>query len=238
VPAGRTTGKGHEQPVEITDDPTAPIFFLSYGRARLPNRPVGQAYEPDEEVLAFFTELSAHIHRLEELPLGQDAGFMDRTLDGGQPWKQELLRGVGTAQVFVALLSDRYLRSSEWCAREWHAFARRSVVNRDRAMPPTETGILPVLWTPFHRATPPQVDRVASFMPTGLPDPSHVRFYLENGLLGLLELGLNEVYRAIVWKVALRVMRIRSTHWVKPRVPRGTKDLRRSFGRAHDRGTA
>lgn len=214
--------------VKIVDDPSAPVFFLSYKRSGR-SGPVARPQEPHRHVMRFFDELTENVNELIGTPAGQDPGFLDMGRGGGEVWQETVLEAVGTCQVFVSLLSRPYLFHSSWCCMEWDAFSRRAVVPRVGTARPAETAIIPVLWTPFHEPLPPRVARVNLFQPTGLPDDSYAAGYRTNGLFGLLQSGQSDIYRALLWKLAMHIQRIHSLYWVEPGVPPGIDGLRTSF---------
>jgi TIR domain-containing protein len=223
--------EGHPVVAEFTDDPAAPVFFMSYWRPKRPSRFAGPPREPTVYVRRFFDDLTADVNDLIGAVPGRDPGFLDVAGSGGTQWRHKLLRAVGTCQVFVCLLSRPYLTSSPWCAREWDAFTRRRVVPRTPDADPVQTALVPVLWTPVRDRLPRIVSEVDLFVPTGLP-PEFAALYLEDGLLGLLKTGQDRVYQAIVWKLALHVEWIRSSYWVESAVLDNADDLRTTFDRA------
>jgi hypothetical protein len=214
-------------------DSRAPVFFLSYGRSAWPR--VGRVRELNRYVMELFDELSVHVGELLGREPGADPGFMDRTLPGGERSTEELLHAAATCQVFVPLISSSLVRS-EWCAMEWDVFSRRRVVRRDQRRD-LDTAILPVVWTPIPVAELPAVIRnVQLFSPTRLPDPDYAAQYFEEGLYGLRTMGLDEAYRAVVWRLARRVVEIHYTHLVHPLdpVPTGTEGLRKDFAKMEE----
>jgi hypothetical protein len=210
----------------IIDDPSAPVFFLSYSRPDR-SRPVAAPQEPNRHVMRFFDELTENVNELVGSPAGQDPGFVDLGRGGGESWQETVLGAVGTCQVFVCLLS-RPLLKSPWCCREWDAFARRAVVPRGGSARPGDTAIVPVLWAPLSDPMPPMVAKINVFRPTGLPKEHYAARYLANGLFGLLR-SEPDIYEAILWKLALHIQRIHTQYWVEPRIPAGVDDLRTSF---------
>ncbi|MFC0533309.1 TIR-like protein FxsC [Phytohabitans kaempferiae] len=204
------------------DESDAPIFFLSYVQTRRPSDA-----PRDDLVMRFFDELSRYLGELVGRRPGWEPGFMDRWPSDGEQWSQELLRAVGTCQVFVPLISGPYL-SSRWCGREWHAFSRRSVLSRDGGDAVAQTGILPVLWSPTREDRLPRVVReIQSFWPTGLPDEV-TSLYMEEGLYGLYALGREDDFKAVVWRLAQRIVSFHREYWVAPGVAE-TKTLRNVF---------
>jgi hypothetical protein len=205
----------------------APVFFLSFRHAR-----TGQLTEkgdPDQPVMELFDALSDNVSELLGRLPGEDAGFVDRSMAGGQRWTRELFRAASSCQVFVPLVSPRLLQSA-WCGMEWGLFAQRKVA-RIGGGEPTETGILPVTWIPTdHNTVPKVIADVLPFMPNGLPDGT-ASAYTREGLLGMRKLGADVAYNAIVWRLAQRIVEISRSHHVVPRkrIPRGPAHLRNVF---------
>jgi hypothetical protein len=213
---------------EFTDDPSAPVFFLSYARAQLATNSVTSPYDVNAHVRQLFTDLTAIVNELVPLLPGQDPGFMDTTLDGGEVWERRLLRAAGSCQVFIPLLSIPYLRST-WCAMEWDAFTRRPVTPTEDGRPDDVSGVLPVLWAPIVGAIPRVVTEVQRFTPANLPDPRFGPRYEHDGLLGLMRMGQEDAYQSIVWALARRIQHMEHTRRVKIDVPVSTDRLRRHF---------
>lgn len=204
---------------EFRVDPRAPVFFLSYARAR--HRPGEPPRDTNQKVFQLYVDLSDHVSELLGLPAGSTAGFLDRVLDGGQVWADDLAFAAGNCQVFIPLVSPQYLRSV-WCAREWNAFVRRRQVRRpDARASPGEQPVIPVNWSVLgrRRDLPAAIRRRQVFSPTGLP-PDIAPQYQQEGIYGLLSLGRNgkDAYDAVVWRLAQRVVRAVDTHWVEPYV--------------------
>ncbi len=199
------------------DDPRAPLFFLSYARSGGSLRPKGPVREPNVNVIRLFDDLSANVAELVCRTAGSDPGFMDRSMQGGGRWNDELLYAVGTCQVFVPLLSAPFLRS-EWCGMEWYGFSQRKVTTLDAAAPSHQTCIIPVVWAPVpEEQYPPPVHAVQRFSPVGLPDAAIAGRYESEGVYGLLRLGQEVSYQAIVWRLAQRIAEIYYSHRVEPR---------------------
>ncbi|WP_173079480.1 TIR-like protein FxsC [Phytohabitans rumicis] len=204
----------------------APVFFLSYAQAA--TRSLKQNRERNLRVMEFFDELSEHVSGLLGLRAGEDPGFMDRTMTGGQRWTRELLHAAGTCQVFVPLVSPGLVRSP-WCAMEWDAFSRREIVRRDDGGPAWESGILPVSWIQTEYDVLPAVVReIQHFAPIRLPNPDYAADYQQEGLYGLLALK-SDAYSAVVWRLAQRIVEVYRTHRVTHLVPSGTDSLRNVF---------
>ncbi|MGN9906274.1 TIR-like protein FxsC [Phytohabitans sp. LJ34] len=204
-------------------EPGEPLFFMSYAHITATR----------DEVARFFEDFSTDISELLGRVVGAYPGFMDTVMGGGERWSPELLRAAGTCQVFVPLLSASLI-TSDWCGMEWHAFARRTRVRRADGRPDNATGIVPVRWSPIEPGDLPDVVRgIQWFTPARLPDQKIVEAYEREGLLGLLRLGMEKEYRAVVWRLAQHVMSIFRSHWVTSLIPEGPEELRNVF---RDRG--
>ncbi|WP_327010399.1 TIR-like protein FxsC [Dactylosporangium sp. NBC_01737] len=215
---------------DAENDQRAPVFFVSHARpGRLSS--AGPPQERYRHVKRFFDDLTANVNELIGSSPGQVTGFIDVAEDGGVRWREQVLHAAGTCQVLVCLLSTDYLFRSEWCPREWSAFASRRVVRRDTRRPDGETAIVPVLWAPFLRPLPPVVAEVNRFTPTGLPDSSYNAMYQEYGILGLLRTGQDGVYDAVVWKLAMHIQRIHHFYEVEASVLSSVDGLRTTFGK-------
>ncbi|GGM39709.1 TIR-like protein FxsC [Dactylosporangium sucinum] len=176
-----------EQHPPQAPDRRAPVFFLSY--AETPRR---------DWVRQFFEELSDHVAELMGFPASGDVGFMNVNMGAGRVWSKELAFAVGHCSVFVALLSPRYY-TSEWCAREWHAFASRLP---DNILAPEDTAMLPVIWTKKGVAAPAMIDRLQRFQPIPPPDGIERRYGRE-GVYGLRVRQLESSdYDMVVWRLA------------------------------------
>jgi hypothetical protein len=204
--------------------PNAPVFFLSYARANK---------REDSPVQEFHTRLSEHIHESMALASGRRPGFIDRSLDGGQVWTDELAFALGHCQVFVPLLSAPYL-SSKWCAREWNAYTRR-VVKPMTAGAELGTSVIPVVWNVLHPddKVPDAVDRVQRFTPTDL-GPDIEAAYRKEGMYGLywIDKTGRGMFEAAVWRLAQRIVRATYERWIEPQVPADVTSLRTDFGEA------
>ena len=197
-----------------------PIFFLSYAHSR-PGRAAARR-GPNPAIIKLFDDLCVHVSEMVPQPDGIDLGFMDRSMDGGDRWNQELLTALGTSQVFVALVSAPYAQS-RWCALEWDAFARRAVTRLSPAAA-NGTAILPVNWAAPPPVLPKVIAEVRTFAPKDLPAPEiHARYHGE-GLYGLASLGSSD-YDAVVWRLAQRIVALLGQLTVHPRIPSGPSEL-------------
>jgi hypothetical protein len=210
-------------------DPAAPLFFLSYGRMKPLKRPTPlPATDPNAKVQHLFNELSTQVNNLVYRETGADPGYMDLAMRGSESWHQELSSAVGNCQVFVALLSPPLL-SSHWCAREWAAFASRTVRRRPNAVHHFETSILPVIWTsPDNYRIPDKIGAVQLFNPDRLPKPYLGQQYQEDGLWGMLTAGV-EGTDAIILRLAQHIVRLSRTNYVEPGLAIDIASLPRTF---------
>lgn len=206
----------------------APLFFLSYARGTPLRRVPIPQHDPNLRVKQLFTDLSGHINHLVYRETGADPGFMDLAMAGGEQWRSELLRAVGTCQVFVALLSPGYMKS-EYCAVEWNAFAERTIRRRDDAPDYHETSIIPVVWIPSRSdTTPAAVNKIQRFAPKRLPDADLAQQYTEDGLYGLLSLGADGT-DGIILRLAQHIVELAYNNRVERRVLPDTKNISRTF---------
>jgi len=184
-------------------------FFLSYPRAEARGSGLGGTRSPNQLVRQFYEDLCEDVAQLVDRPYGSDIGFMDiEGLPGGMNWHTELIRALGTCQVLVALLSVPYLKS-DWCGREWHAFALRNKV-QEANISPNQGCIIPVRWAPIAVEIPPVVkDRVSIFRPKPTRrNPQLPQRYESEGLYGLLQTGEDDAVSEIVWHLAQLIQRI------------------------------
>ncbi|WP_433617246.1 TIR-like protein FxsC [Dactylosporangium sp. CA-139114] len=210
------------------DDQRVPVFFVSHAR---PDH-VDQAQPPQDRyrhVKRFYDDLTANVNELIGSSSGQVAGFVDLAQAGGARWDRQVLRAAGTCQVMVCLLSTDYLFGSEWCPREWDVFTRRHVVRRATGEPDREeTAILLVRWARVLRPLPKAVAEINRFTPLGLPQ-ADVAAYEDNGILGLIRTRNDDVYDAVVWKLAMHIQQLHHNYLVEPAVPDGIEGLRTTF---------
>jgi hypothetical protein len=218
--AGAVTGDRERTVIDENFDvePHAPLFFVSYARTRAADL-----------ILEFFRDLSNHVQELVGRTAGADPGFLDRSMAGGQRWAPEVLRAVGTCQVFVPLISPS-LFESKWCAYEWDAFSQRKVLNRATRAPDLETAILPVIWSlPDSTQEPTVVRWIQRFSPSGLPDSTVASLYEREGIYGLRSLNMDSAYRAVVWRLAQRIAGLYRSHFVTPMTFADIGQLRNVF---------
>jgi hypothetical protein len=184
-------------------------FFVSYRRADARNGDGAAA--PDEVVQQFHHKLSDDVGQLIALPRGHDIGFLDTDrMPGGTIWHPELLRALGSCQVLVALMSVPYLKS-EWCGKEWNAFASRRRILQ-RSAEPNKSNIVPIRWAPIpdNIKIPAAVTghtNIFSPKKTGR-NPDLSGQYNANGLYHLLEAGENDSAHEIIWQIAMLIQTI------------------------------
>jgi hypothetical protein len=201
-------------------DPGSPLFFLSYAHSQVFTRNMGEARERNWRFTQFFRDLSENLAELVSRPTGSDPGYMDlgymdRSISEGERWNPELLKAIGTCQVFVALLSPVYFGSS-WCGLEWHAFSQRRVLSSTQAETSNQTAILPVIWAPVREQdVPAVVKEVQWFYPRDVPTAGITLRYENDGVVGLLQLD-DVAYKSVVWRLAQRIAQIHYSHRVEP----------------------
>jgi aminoglycoside 3-N-acetyltransferase len=196
-------------------------FFISYAHT-------GSA--ADAMALRFYNELRAQMQILVAVPMGTTLGFFDQ--DGIDPavlWDEELAEALGTCQVLVPLLCIPYL-SSEWCAKEWHAFTlRKGEPIPGAGASPNLSPILVVRWAPIPFALPDAVGKPQFFTPTNTRlQPDLVKLYEEEGLFHLLEAGDKESSNTIIWQLAKHIQRMYYSQRLQAKKFRQT-DLRNVF---------
>jgi TIR domain len=197
-------------------DRPAPLFFVSYAHTRASHL-IGR----------FFEDLSGHVQELIGRAPGDDPGFLDSSMAGGRRWAPELLHAVATCQVFVPLLSASLFEST-WCGYEWYAFSQRRVINRRSGRPDRETAIVPVVWVPHGtKREPPVIGQIQRFTPTGLPEDV-IKKYQSEGIYGLSFVDTN-AYRAVVWKLAQRVVGLHLSYRVEHAPIPDETQLRNAF---------
>jgi hypothetical protein len=204
-------GKGvHE------DDGLGPLFFLSYAHSVPAGRQKRLTQDPGQHFIRFFDDLSENVGELIARLPGSDPGYIDHSIPSGRRWSKELLDALSTCQVFVALLSAQYF-SRPWCGMEWHAFSQRAVVSRPDHRGSSETAIIPVIWAslPPPEQIPSVISAAQRFAPHGLPDGIAAQ-YEKDGVFGLMRMGHDSDYDAVVWRIAQRVAELHYSFHVQP----------------------
>lgn len=184
----------------------ARYFFLSY--AHSPPLAGMPATQPDGWVRSFAKNLTDAVARHASSEARLDPGFVDMEIPVGADWKAEIVAGLGTAEVFVPLLSPAYLTRS-WPWREWTCFERRLEM-ADVGGP--RQRFVPVLWVPLPSGErPADVDAAMAIAPD---DPTP---YAENGLLALRRLQLyRRAYDQVVDNLARRIVDVAESHPIGP----------------------
>lgn len=202
-------------------------FFLSYARAREGSAHPGTARSPDLIAERLYDDLRENLGQLIALPTGADIGFIDRGMWGGTNWPSELAHEMGTCQVLVALVSAPYL-SSEWCGREWYAFTNRVT----RPLPGGQASghqgcVIPVRWAPVEFGSTP-VSEDMFFSPDSAPEPDLPELYRQNGVFGILRMGLEDHYQIIAWQLSMLIAKVYHSLYLEPRNFR-PEDLKSAF---------
>jgi hypothetical protein len=211
----------------------SPLFFVSYPRSRLRTSRTTAQGNADRYVQEFFEALSDHVRELVGRSTGADPGFLDQSMDGGRQWEPDMLRAVGSCQVFIPLISPS-LFESDWCGKEWDAFAKRTVINRKTKKSDEESAIVPVTWLPTKEADPEIVQRIHRFEPKRLPDPDTRDLYWSEGIYGLRVIQEDRHYQIAVWHLAQRIRDIYWSHWVEPKVIENSTGLNNVFDLGED----
>jgi hypothetical protein len=178
-------------------------FFLSY--ARLPPLPpvpgTDMTDPPDGWVCEFFQDLSDAVSHRAASGSGLRPGFLDMEVSSGPRGRHGLADELGTAEVFVPLLSPHYYRRS-WPRTEWASFEQRL---REAHVAEPQWRFAPVLWEPLPTSEqPPGLADALS-----LADGGTVRPYADFGLRALLRLpAYRSHYHQIVGELATRIVSI------------------------------
>jgi FxsC-like protein len=184
----------------------ARYFFLSY--AHSPPLAGMPATQPDGWVRSFARNLTDAVARRASLEARLDPGFADLEIPVGADWKAEIVAALGTAEVFVPLLSPAYLTRS-WPWREWTCFERRLEM-ADVEGPGQR--FVPVLWVPLPSGERPADVEAALAIAPDDPTP-----YAENGLLALRRLQIyRTAYDQVVDNLARRIVDIAESDPIGP----------------------
>jgi FxsC-like protein len=176
-----------------------PYFFLSY--ARTPKRDPTDRDDPDRWVYRLYRDLCDVILQLTEVE-ADEAGFMDRENKLGDEWSPELVNALQRCRVFVPLYSRRYFESN-YCGKEWFAFARREVTNRALGGDAVNA-IVPAIWTRMNRNQLPSVAQSVQFDHVALGER-----YSAEGFYGIMKLqNYRSDYQRAVHRLAERIVEI------------------------------
>jgi aminoglycoside 3-N-acetyltransferase len=178
-------------------------FFLSYPRLPPvpPVRGVDLTDPPDEWVRAFFRDLSAEVRRRAASQSVLRSGFLDIEVATGRHWKSGLADEIGSAEVFVPLLSPDYYRRS-WPRSEWASFMQRL---RDAGVAEPPRRFAPVLWVPLSAGErAPGLEDALSLAGGAALAP-----YREYGLRALLgQPSYRRFYEEVAGELATRIVAI------------------------------
>jgi hypothetical protein len=131
-------------------------FFLSYARQDAQRIEKGQS-QRDPIFEAFIDRLDQGVMQL----TGEGIGFVDRNIEPGQEWPEQIAEALATAKTMVCLYSPSYFRSP-YCGKEMQVLLerRRNYIRANPGKKPSN--IIPVLWHP-----------VPWRIPKTLPDLQH-----------------------------------------------------------------
>jgi FxsC-like protein len=194
-------------PGKRNSGPRGSYFYLSYARSA-PLAGTLQS-DPDRSVRKFYRDLSEAVQH----GSGTDrltAGFFDQEIPLSADWKSSLNAALGTAEVFVPLLSPGYYARS-LPGREWAAFVDR--LHRAGVARP-QSRFAPVLWIPL----PSGQDRpgLADALALGSAEEA----YAENGLRTLLRLNpYRDSYRRVISLLASKIVSIAARSPIGPSAP-------------------
>jgi FxsC-like protein len=195
--SAETTDRGKAPMVPGREE--RPYFFLSY--ARTPKRDPADREDPDRWVYKLYKDLCAVILQLTEVGPAE-AGFMDRENKLGAEWSPELVSALQRCRVFVPLYSRRYFESN-YCGKEWFAFARREITERARG-DEAAGAIVPALWTRMDRSRIPRVAQSVQFDEAALGER-----YCAEGFYGIMKLqNYRSDYQRAVHRLAQRIVDI------------------------------
>jgi FxsC-like protein len=183
------------EPDDGVDEPVRRYFYLSYARPRASATTI----TPDHWVKQFYEDLVQHI-RVIIGPGKTPIGFADVGLPADRDRQAEIQAALASADVFVALYSQKYLVSRE--ARIDRATFMGRLASAASGMP-AEKHILPVLWAPlpgnFYRAEVADARRFAEDVPE----------YVMNGLSVLCRIStFREQYERVLSRMAQEIVRI------------------------------
>lgn len=176
-----------------------PYFFLSY--ARTPKRDPADREDPDRWVYKLYRDLCGVILQL-TAARPEEAGFMDRENKLGSEWSPDLVSALQRCRVFVPLYSRRYFESN-YCGKEWFAFARREFMNKARGGA-AGGSIVPALWTRMNLESLPRVAQSVQFDHAALGER-----YSAEGFYGIMKLqNYRADYQRAVHRLAERIVDI------------------------------
>ncbi len=199
TPVASTSGPGG--PAYAGSFPRGSYFFLSY--ARLPPLPPVHDADltdpPNDAVLAFYRDLDDEVNRRSAAGSALRPGFLATEGTVGRHWMSGLAEALGSAEVFVPLLSPHYYRRS-WPRQEWAGFMERL---RDAGVPDPLRRLAPVLWEPLPAGEePPELPAALS-----LAGDDSLTPYTQHGLSALQrQRDYRPHYEQVVRELALRIV--------------------------------
>ncbi|GIH23815.1 hypothetical protein Aph01nite_21250 [Acrocarpospora phusangensis] len=197
-----------------------PCFFLSY--AHIPGLDSTRGPDPNRWVARLFIDLSEIVLNETKLKAAQ-AGFMDRGIQSGDRWPEQLAGALATCRVFIPLYSPRYFDSQE-CGKEWTAFAQRLEATPDRGN--RLTAIIPALWAPLQ--DPEHLPKCAQEIQF-----DHEMFgprYRQEGFYGLMKSrSMRTHYETAIKALARRIIKVAEQDLVPPGEPVDYMSLTSAF---------
>ncbi len=177
------------------DEPVRRYFYLSYARPRAS----ATGATPDHWVKLLYEDLVQHIRAITG-PGRSHIGFADFIVPAGGDRQAEIQAALASADVFVALYSQKYLVS-----REARSDRATFVGRRVSATPgtPVADHILPVLWAPLpgnvYRTEFADARRFAEDVPE----------YVVNGLSVMCRINtFKDQYRRVLDRMAREIVRV------------------------------
>ena len=152
-----------------------PLFFLSYAHAHWEDP--SEQRDADYWIHRFHAHLCAELDKLVDIPRGRDPVFIDRRLQLGENWPDELAERLARCAVFVPLYTTRYFRRPD-CGREWSVIRQRQDMHIS-ATSRSPNIVIPVLWEPIEPDDMPSWVRKIQYTSESLGDAYH-RSGLEN----------------------------------------------------------
>ncbi|GAA0410390.1 hypothetical protein Acor_35340 [Acrocarpospora corrugata] len=197
-----------------------PCFFLSY--AHIPGLDSNRGPDPNRWVAKLFLDLSEIVLNETKLKAAH-AGFMDRGIQSGDRWPEQLANALATCRVFIPLYSPRYFDSAE-CGKEWTAFAQRLHTTTDHGN--RMTAIIPALWAPL--LDPEQLPKCAQEIQF-----DHEMFgprYRQEGFYGLMKSrSMRTHYETAIKALARRIIKVAEQDLVPVAEPVDYQSLTSAF---------
>jgi FxsC-like protein len=181
-------------------DPEFPLLFLSYAHSHWDDP--SDRRDADYWVHRFHGDLTNAIALQTGAPSRNVQLFIDRNLDVGDYWPEELVRGLSKCSVFVPLYTAKYFTRPD-CGREF------SIIRQRQDMHISATNhcpkiIIPVIWKPISPHDMPSWARDIQYTHESLGADYHTM-----GLESLLRLrDYRETYKAVVTALAERIVEI------------------------------